>query len=99
MRGEIKPIGFHASGTQKMAAIVAAECYTSAPFAGHYEEVLPCGITVKKGDTIGRLHDFDRIDEPACPILAGVDGTIVGQAWGARVLRGQHVACVGVPYA
>ena len=65
------------------------------PFAGHYEDVLPCGILVKKGDVVGRLHDFDRIDEPGWEVRAGVDGVIVGQAWGARVLRGQHIVCVG----
>ncbi|MBC7855125.1 MAG: succinylglutamate desuccinylase/aspartoacylase family protein [Pirellulaceae bacterium] len=95
LRGEIKPIGAHADGTQKMATIVDADCYTSAPFAGHYEEILPCGIRVKKGDVVGRLHDFDRIDEPGWEVRAGVDGVIVGQAWGARVLRGQHIVCVG----
>ena len=95
LRGEIKPIGAHADGTQKMATIVDADCYTSDLFEGHYEEVLPCGIRVKKGDVVGRLHDFDRIDEPAWPVRGGVEGVIVGQAWGARVIRGQHIVCVG----
>lgn len=95
LAGEIKPIAHHAAGTQRIGAIVAADCYTSAPFAGHYEEVLPCGLIVKKGEMVGRLHDFDRIDEPPFPVCAGVDGVIVGQAWGARVIQGQHVVCVG----
>lgn len=95
LRGDIKRIGHHADGTQRLASIVDAACYVSAPFAGHYEEVLPCGSLVRQGDTVGYLHDFQRIDEPAWPVQAGLDGLVVGQAWGARVLQGQHILCVG----
>lgn len=95
LKGHIEPIAHHADGTQKCAAIVDFECYVAAPFAGHYEEILPCGQRVKKGDLVGRLHDFDRIDEPAWPVQAAVDGIVVGQAWNARVRRGQFVLCVG----
>lgn len=93
--GEIEPIGHHAAGTQKCAAIVDPACYVPAPFDGHYEEVLPCGARVRRGDVVGRLHDFGRIDEPAWPVRAPLDGIVVGQAWGARVVQGQFVLCVG----
>lgn len=95
LRGEIQPIGHHASGSQKCAAIVDFDCYVPAPFDGHYEEVLLCGSRVRRGDLIGRLHDFQRIDEAAWPVLAPKDGLVVGQAWGARVRQGQFIACVG----
>jgi predicted deacylase len=95
LRGSIEKIGAHADGTQKKGAIVDAECYTSAPFAGHYEEIIPCGALVKKGEVIGRLHDLDRIDEVGWPVQAGVSGIVVGQAWAARVQPGQHIACIG----
>ncbi len=91
----IAPIAHHEAGTQKCAAIVDAECYVPAPFEGHYEEVIRCGAIVKRGDVIGRLHDFDRIDEPAWPVRAPIDGLVVGQAWAARVRRGQFILCVG----
>jgi predicted deacylase len=95
LRGTIEKIGAHAAGTQKKAAIVDAECYTSAPFAGHYEEIIPCGAAVKNGEIVGRLHDFDRIDDVGWPVHSGVSGVVVGQAWAARVQRGQHIVCVG----
>ncbi|HUE71130.1 MAG TPA: hypothetical protein VMP01_09600 [Pirellulaceae bacterium] len=57
--------------------------------------LIRCGALVKKGDTIGRLHDLDRIDDEGWPVLSGVSGVVVGQAWAARVQRGQHIACVG----
>lgn len=95
LSGRIDRIAYHAAGTQVKAAIVDAECYVSAPFAGHYEEVVPCGTRVMQGDLVGLLHDFDRIDDPPWPVRAGVDGIVVGQAWEARVRQGQHIACVG----
>jgi predicted deacylase len=95
MNGRIEPIAHHAASTQVMAAIVDFECYTSAPFPGLYEEVLPCGARVKAGDVVGRLHDFARLDEPGWPVTAGVDGVVVGTAWAARVRQGQHICCVG----
>jgi len=95
LEGDIKPIGHHASGTQKMAAIVKPECYVAAPFPGHFEEVIACGTQVRRGDLVGRLHDFSRVDEPAWPVRAPFDGLLVAQAWGARVMQGQYIACVG----
>lgn len=95
LRGEVVPIGHHAAGTQRCAAIVDFDCYVPAPFDGHYEEVLRCGSAARRGDVIGRLHDFHRIDEAASPVVAPKDGIVVGQAWGARVRQGQFIACVG----
>lgn len=95
LRGEVKPIAHHAAKTQKCAAIVDFSCYVPAPFDGHYEEVLRCGTRVKTGEIVGRLHDFQRIDEPAWPVVAPIDGIVVGQAWAARVRQGQFILCVG----
>lgn len=95
LQGEIQPIGHQASGTQKQAAIVDFDCYVPAPFDGHYEELVVCGSRVRRGDLIGRLHDFQRIDEPAWPVQSPKDGVVVGQAWGARVRQGQFIVCVG----
>ena len=96
LKGEIQPIMHHADGTQKCAAIVDFDCYVPAPFDGLYEEVVRCGARVKKGELVGRLHDFQRIDETPWPVLAPKDGIVVGQAWRARVVQGQFVLCVGV---
>ncbi|GIW86811.1 MAG: succinylglutamate desuccinylase [Isosphaeraceae bacterium] len=95
LAGTIEPAGHHAAGTQRRAAIVDAGCYVPAPFAGHYEEVVPCGAGVRRGDVVGRLHDFNRLDEPAWPVRAPRDGLVVAQAWAARVRQGQFIVCVG----
>jgi N-alpha-acetyl-L-2,4-diaminobutyrate deacetylase len=95
LRGHIEPIGHHKAGIQRKLQIVDRECYSTAPFAGHYEPHFDCGVEVKQGDIIGMLHDFDRFDLEPWPITAGVDGILLMQAWHARVWQGQHVAAVG----
>lgn len=95
LRGEIAPIAHHADGTQRIAAMVDRDCFTPAPFAGHYEPLLECGDVITKGTIVGRLHDFERIDLAPWPVRAGVDGIVIAQAWGAPVLQGQHILCMG----
>jgi predicted deacylase len=95
LAGEVRPTGHHAAGTQKCAAIVDQDCYVPAPFDGVYEEVIACGSRVRRGDVVGRLHDFQRIDEAGWPAAAPMDGIVVGQSWAARVRQGQFIVCVG----
>jgi N-alpha-acetyl-L-2,4-diaminobutyrate deacetylase len=95
LKGQIQKIAHHAAGTQRMAAMVDRDCFTVAPFAGHYEPFRECGETVAKGTVIGLLHDFGRIDLAPWPVCAGVDGVVIAQAWSAPVLQGQHILCTG----
>lgn len=95
MSGKIEPIGHHLDGTQIIVEIVERECYVPAPFEGHYEPILECGTAVRRGTTVGYLHDFDRIDLAPWPVRAQLDGVVVAQAWAAPVPRGQHILVVG----
>jgi predicted deacylase len=95
LRGQIEPIGHHLDGTQRRVAMVDRECFTVAPFAGHYESVLACGQQVSRGEVVGYLHDFEHIDMNPWPARAGVDGVVVAQAWAAPVMQGQHIVVVG----
>jgi N2-acetyl-L-2,4-diaminobutanoate deacetylase len=101
LAGEIAPIAHHADGTQRRAEMIDRACFSPAPFVGHYEPLMECGTDVRAGETVGLLHDFDRIDLPPHPIMAGVDGVVIAQAWTAPVLQGQHVLVVGriAPFA
>jgi predicted deacylase len=96
LNGTIEKIAHHADGSQRMVAMVDRACFTVAPFAGHYEPLMPCGVAVKAGEPVGLLHDFGRIDLPPWPARAGVDGIVIAQAWGAPVLQGQHIVVTGV---
>jgi N2-acetyl-L-2,4-diaminobutanoate deacetylase len=95
LRGRIEPIGHHAQGTQRLVEIVDPDCFIPAPFPGLYEPLLDCGTRVERGQTVGLLHDFYRIDEAPAEISAKVEGIVVAQAWGARVAQGQHILVVG----
>jgi len=95
LNGTIEPIGHHKAGTQHRIEIVDRECYVPAPFAGHYESLIACGEMVKKGDTVGLLHDFDRFDLEPHPIRAGIDGMVFVQAYASVVPQGQYVLVVG----
>jgi predicted deacylase len=94
--GRFEPIAHEADGSQRCAAIVSERCYLPALYDGHYEEVTPCGAPVEEGELIGRVHNFDRLDEPADLVRAPFHGIVVAQAWHACVRRGQFVACVGL---
>ena len=95
LRGAIEPIAHHKAGTQIKAAMVDRECFTVAPFAGHYEPLIECGQIVRAGQPVGLLHDFDHFDHEPWPAAAGVDGVVVAQAWAAPIPRGQHIVVVG----
>ncbi|WP_306119036.1 MULTISPECIES: succinylglutamate desuccinylase/aspartoacylase family protein [unclassified Roseitalea] len=95
MSGTVEPIGHQRDGTQQMVAMIDPACFTLAPVSGHYEPLLECGATVAVGDPIGLVHDFERIDTPPWPALAGTDGVVIAQAWGAHVRQGQQVVVVG----
>lgn len=95
LRGTIEPIGYHRAGTQRKLEMVDRDCFTVAPFDGHYEPLLECGTAVQRGEIVGLLHDFDHIDMPPWPARAGVDGVVLAQAWVAPVPRGQHIVVVG----
>lgn len=92
LRGTIEPIGHHADGTQRLVGNSAS---VTAPYPGHYEPLFECGEVVSKGTVAGLLHDFYRMDEEPYACVAGVDGIILSQAWGARVDQGQQILLVG----
>jgi N-alpha-acetyl-L-2,4-diaminobutyrate deacetylase len=95
LKGKIEPIGYHAAGNQRKLEMVDRDCFTVAPFDGHYEPLLECGTEVRKGDVVGLLHDFDHIDMEPWPATAGVDGVVLAQAWVSPIPRGQHIVVVG----
>lgn len=95
LRGTIEKIAYHKAGTQRKLEMVQRECFSVAPFDGHYEPLVECGAEVQAGDIVGLLHDFDRIDLPAFEVRAGVDGVVLAQAWVAPIRQGQHIVVVG----
>ena len=95
LRGSIEPIDYHADGTQRLVDFSGPGCSVMAPYPGHYEPLVECGEKVAQGQTVGLLHDFYRLDEEPYPVIAGTEGILVAQAWGARVEQGQLILQVG----
>lgn len=95
LKGSIKPTGHHKDGTQHRVEMVSRECFTVAPFTGHYEPLIDCGQRVKKGQTVALLHDFERFDLEPWPVKAGVEGIIIAQAFGCVVPMGTHCLVTG----
>jgi N-alpha-acetyl-L-2,4-diaminobutyrate deacetylase len=93
---EVEPIAHHRDGSQLLVDISRPPCAVYAPWPGCYEPVVRCGTAVSAGETLGYLHDFDRIDEAPWPARAAVDGHVICQAWEARVVAGQQIAMVGL---
>ena len=91
LHGSIEPIDHHADGTQ---SLVNNSASVTAPYPGHYEPLFDCGEIVAQGTTVGLLHDFYRLDEEPYACIAGIDGIVVSQAWGARVDQGQSILMV-----
>lgn len=95
LQGSILPIGAHADGSQRKIGIVDRDCYHYAPTVGVFEPLVDLGDLVNRSDALGRIHEFQRIDEPPQLVTSAIDGTVVALAWHARVIQGQHVAVIG----
>jgi predicted deacylase len=92
----VEPIAHHRDGSQRLVDISRPACATYAPWQGWYEPVKRCGTAVSAGETLGYVHDFDRIDDQPWPAKAAVDGHLICQAWEARVAAGQQIAMTGI---
>jgi len=97
LRGEL-PANRHFSGTDQLLVDTShPESNILAAFEGHFEPLVKLGEKVTKGQRVGWLHDFNRIDDPPMELVAGHEGYILCQAWGARVIQGQVITQVGRP--
>jgi predicted deacylase len=97
LRGEPPPNRHCPAGEQIMVDTADPLCSFLAPFEGLFEPTVELGARVTKGQRVGFLHDFNRIDEAPFEIPAPHDGYVICQAWNARVLQGQVISQVGKP--
>lgn len=95
LRGELPKNQFTPTSQQVLSDTSSVDCSFLAPYAGHYEPCVEVATKVSKGDLLGYLHDFNRIDEPALEVHAPHDGHVVCRGWQAKVEQGQVVVQVG----
>jgi predicted deacylase len=91
------PVPLHPPEEQIQVDTSAPESSLLAAFEGHFEPTVELGQKVAKGERVGWLHDFNRIDDPPLELRAPHDGYVVCQAWGARVIQGQIITQLGKP--
>jgi predicted deacylase len=75
----------------------SAEAVSLATCSGHFEPRVELDQYVRRGDLLGYIHDFDRIDSAAEEVHAGMDGHVVFLAWEACISRGQLLSEIGTP--
>ncbi len=95
MHGQLQGTVEAITTSARKVSAVRRECVVPAPMPGHYEPLFDCGAKVSAGQTVGWLHDFNRVDEAPWPVRAGVNGYLLAQAWGAVVKQGQHILVIG----
>lgn len=92
----ISPAAHHLDRSQCLVDCSPYECAIFSPARGWFEPLVGCGTFVREGDTIGNLHDFERIDSKPWPARAAVDGYVIAEAWRAEVTAGQQLISLGV---
>lgn len=75
----------------------SAHAVSLAGCGGHFEPRVELEQYVHRGELLGYIHDFDRIDSPASEVRADMDGHVVFLAWEACVAKGQLVSEIGAP--
>ena len=92
INASIEPIDYHADGTQRL---ISGGAVMTAPYDGHFESFVMCGESVRRGQTVGHMHDFEQIDKPVLPIVSDADGFAMSRSRSARVCSNQVLVGVG----
>ena len=78
-----------------MIRAASAQEYVPAPFAGIFEPVLDVGESVAKGQLLGRLHNFERFNQPAFEIYAPHNGYVLMLVFEGSVQQGDWIYVIG----
>ncbi|MGQ0569565.1 MAG: succinylglutamate desuccinylase [Armatimonadota bacterium] len=95
LRGSIEPLLPPEYDRQRFVSSADLEMWQTAPVSGISEPLVPLGTFVKQGQPVARIHDFERIDEPAVEIAANLDGYLLVRRFRAQTSQGDVVAVVG----
>ena len=79
---------------QRVVSAVDIDRYVTAPVSGISEPLVPVGAFVRAGQPVTRIHDFERIDEPAVEIVADGDGYVMCRKFRAATEQGEVVMVI-----
>jgi predicted deacylase len=88
MDGEIVPVRPPGSLPPRFVQAENLEDYIPCPRDGVWEPVVELGAEVRKGDLLGRLHDFSDHSSPPLEIRAHRDGFVIMRHLAARARKG-----------
>jgi N-alpha-acetyl-L-2,4-diaminobutyrate deacetylase len=70
------------------------EDYRFAPESGVYENIVPLGEAVTKGQTVGAIHFLERPEREPIPVVANSAGVLLATRGPSIVGQGDCVACI-----
>jgi predicted deacylase len=88
---DLTPPGFD---RQRVVSATDIDRYVTAPVSGISEPLVPIGAFVRQGQPVARIHDFERIDEPAVEIRADGDGYVMCRKFRAATDQGEVVMVI-----
>ena len=75
----------------------SGDCYVASESAGLLEMRIDLGAAVRKGDTIARVHGYDRTGVLPVEYRAKLDGILAGRHFPGLVQPGDTIAVIAVP--
>lgn len=75
----------------------SGDCYVGSESAGLLEMRIDLGAAVRKGDTIARVHGYDRTGVIPVEYRAKLDGILAGRHFPGLVQSGDTIAVIAVP--
>jgi predicted deacylase len=70
------------------------EDYRFAPESGVYENLVPLGEDVDKGQPVGAIHFLERPDRDPVHVIANSSGVLIATRAPSIVTQGDCVACI-----
>jgi predicted deacylase len=79
---------------QRVVSATDIDRYVTAPVSGISEPLVSLGAFVREGQSVARIHDFERIDEPPVEILADGVGYVMCRKFRAATEQGEVVMVI-----
>ncbi|MFM7151976.1 MAG: succinylglutamate desuccinylase/aspartoacylase family protein, partial [Gemmataceae bacterium] len=94
LRGEKKSRQMLGLPPTRWVQALDREDYRFAPESGLYENIVPLGSAVTRGQTVGQIHFLERPDREPVPVHANRDGVLIACRAPTLIGQGDCAACI-----